>query len=393
MPLSLVDRGVDPYVGVASWLEARKQNEFRFKPAQDATALQRLGEMTGATVLQLLLPLLIVLLTFSAFATEREQGTLRQLMSRGVKSSDLTWGKALGVAGGLAALLIPAAVLGVIALSLTSENGSLWAAWPRLTLLILVYLLYFAVFIGVSLGVSAKAPSSRVALIILLGFWIFNGLIAPKAVADLARSVYPSPSSLQFARSIEHDIENGINDHDSSDKRAEELKQKLMKQYNVDSIDKLPVNFAGLSMQEGEEYGSRVFDKHYSALWDTYDRQRTIHEISGLVAPILAVRSLSMALSGTDFSQHAHFAKAAEQYRRMINREMNMDLAHNMKGKEYSGAYVRGRDLWEKIPDFTYTAPDLGWVLSRQQLSMLVLFGWSALAMAAALFSGRALKV
>jgi len=43
LPLSLVDQGVDPYVGVASWLEAHKQNEFKFKPAQDATALARLG--------------------------------------------------------------------------------------------------------------------------------------------------------------------------------------------------------------------------------------------------------------------------------------------------------------------------------------------------------------
>lgn len=93
MPLSLVDRGVDPYVGVTAWLEAHKQNEFRFKPAQDATALQRLGELTGTTVLQLLLPLLIVLLTFSAFSAEREQGTLRQLLSLGLKGSDLAAGK------------------------------------------------------------------------------------------------------------------------------------------------------------------------------------------------------------------------------------------------------------------------------------------------------------
>jgi ABC-2 type transport system permease protein len=393
MPLSLVDQGVDPYVGVATWLEAHKQNEFKFKPAQDATALARLGEMTGATVLQLLLPLLIVLLTFSAFSAEREQGTLRQLLSLGVKRTDLTWGKALGIAYGMAALLVPATILGVGALALTSENGSLWAAWPRLVLMIAVYLLYFAAFIGVSLAVSARARSSRVALIALLGFWIFNGLVAPKAVADMARVIYPSPSALEFAMQIEHDLENGINGHDPSDKRGEELKQRLMKQYNVDSVAKLPINFAGISMQEGEEYGNRVFDKHYGELWNTYDRQRRIHEASAVFAPVLAVRSLSMALSGTDFAQHAHFTKAAEDYRRLINREMNLDLAYNMKGNDYSGTYVRGRDLWEKIPEFTYTAPDLGWVMSRQQLSMAILFGWTAMAVAAAFLAARALRV
>lgn len=251
-------------------------------------------------------------------------------------------------------------------LASASENGALAAAWPRLVLMIVAYLLYFAGFIGVSLAVSAKAPSSRIALVALLGFWIFNGLIAPKSMADVARAAYPSPSAFEFAKRIEYDIEKGINGHDPADIRVEKLKARLLKQYNVDSVSKLPVNFAGISMQEGEEYGDKVFDKHYGDLWETYERQRRIHEAAAIVAPVLAVRSLSMGLAGTDFPQHAHFAKAAESYRRLINREMNLDLAHNMKGSDYNSAYVRGRKLWEKIPEFEYTAPDLAWVMARQ---------------------------
>jgi ABC-2 type transport system permease protein len=77
-PLAIVDTGIDPYMGVAVWLEAHKQNEFKYRPAQDRTAVQRFGEMTAAEVLQVLAPLFIVLMTFAAFAGEREQGTLRQ---------------------------------------------------------------------------------------------------------------------------------------------------------------------------------------------------------------------------------------------------------------------------------------------------------------------------
>ena len=103
--LSMVDSGVDPYLGVAAWLEAHKQNEFKYRPAQDRTALQRFGEMTAAEVLQLLVPLLIVLLTFGAFAAERESGTLRQLASLGVPLQRLAAGKALGIGAALAAVL------------------------------------------------------------------------------------------------------------------------------------------------------------------------------------------------------------------------------------------------------------------------------------------------
>ena len=89
-PLAIVDTGIDPYMGVAVWLEAHKQNEFKYRPAQDRTAVQRFGEMTAAETLQALVPLFIVLMTFGAFAAEREQGTLRQLLSLGVKSRPST---------------------------------------------------------------------------------------------------------------------------------------------------------------------------------------------------------------------------------------------------------------------------------------------------------------
>ncbi len=57
MPLSFIDRGVEAYTGAAVWLEAHKQNDFRYRPAQDQTAVARFGELTAATVLQILLPL------------------------------------------------------------------------------------------------------------------------------------------------------------------------------------------------------------------------------------------------------------------------------------------------------------------------------------------------
>ena len=74
MPLSLVDQGVDAYTGVAVWLEAHKQNDFKYRPAQDATALARFGELSAAAVLQSLVPLLIIVLAFPAFAGERDWG-------------------------------------------------------------------------------------------------------------------------------------------------------------------------------------------------------------------------------------------------------------------------------------------------------------------------------
>ncbi|MFN7934730.1 MAG: DUF3526 domain-containing protein [Bryobacteraceae bacterium] len=372
IPLSLVDRGTDPYTGVSVWLEAHKQNEFKYRPAQDATAVQRFGELSGAMVLQVLLPLLIVLLAFSSLSGERELGTLRQLMSLGVRPSILVRGKALGIAGALGLLVVPATLVGVTALVLASGPGEWTATLPRMVWMSLAYLLYFALFIAGTLAVSAWAPSSRAALIVLLGFWMFNCLVAPRAASDIAKTLRPTPSAFEFGHNLELALEGS--GHDASEERIKRLETELLKKYNVDRIEALPINFNGARLQDGEEHGNRVFDEAYAQLWDIFSQQEGIHRAASLLAPSLAVRSASMAFAGADFLQHAHFAKAAEDYRRLLQRAMNDDL---MKNAGNAGPYLAGNDLWAKVPPFAYTAPDAGWVLERQLPSFGVLLLWA----------------
>jgi ABC-2 type transport system permease protein len=107
-------------------------------------------------------------------------------------------------------------------------------------------------------------------------------------------------------------MQGGVDGHDTADRRAEDLKQRVMKQYGVVSLEALPVNFAGISLQDGEEHGNVVFDKYYGLLWNRFERQNRLKQITGLLAPMLAIQSLSMGLAGTDFAHHRDFAAAAE---------------------------------------------------------------------------------
>jgi len=371
-PLAIVDTGVDPYVGVAVWLEAHKQNEFKYRPAQDRTAVGRFGDMTAAETLQVLVPLFIVLMTFSAFAGEREQGTLRQLLSLGVEPRDLAVGKAAGIGAALGLVLLPSAVLGVTALTLTSDGGFLSGKPTRAALLVAFYLIYFAVITAVSLGVSARARSSRLALVVLLSFWFANSLVASRVVADVASWLHPTPSAVEFQKAMDAEL----NKPEEMERRLDRRKAELMRQYKVETVDALPVAFSGVSLQEGENHGDEVFDAHYGRLFDTFDRQNTVYQLAGLVAPMLAIRSVSMGLASTDFQQHRHFITAAEGYRRLIQRTMNDDImAHPTRT-----AYLAGRELWEKVPEFEYEAPAASWVLGNTRWSIGVLFAWLVVA-------------
>ena len=374
--LSSVDTGVEPYVGAAVWLEAHNQNQFEARPAEDATAVQRFGQLTAAVVLQLLLPLLIILVSFSVFAGEREQGTLRQLISLGVQPSHLAAGKALGVAGALGLVLIPAAVIGVIAMTLLTDLAAATADLGRMFLLGVFYLIYFGFFIGISLAVSAKARSSRLALVALLGFWIFNGLIAPRAAADLSRMLYPGPSSFEFEAGITEAIAHGLDGKSAYRDVERKRRAEVMAQYGVDNARDLPINFAGVRLQMNEDWGYEVFDKFYGDLYDNFRRQNRVQQIAAVFAPLLAIRSLSMGLSGTDYYLHQDFAERAEMHRRLEIKIINDDIT--FKGAEAGREYVNGIDVWEKVPPFEYQVKPVSWVLGNHGLSLVILLLWFA---------------
>jgi ABC-2 type transport system permease protein len=371
LPLAFVDRGVDPYTGTATWLEAHRMNEFRFRPAMDATATERFGAWTAAGILQQLIPLLIIVLGFTAFAGERERGTLRQLASLGVPAATLVRGKALGVAAALGILCVPAAILGAGAVLAAAGVPGL----GRLGALAGVYLAYFAVVLAVTLLVSARARTARGALVTLLALWAANGLLVPRIAADVASVVSPTPTAREFHAEVQRGLATGIDGHAPRDARAEGLRDSVLRAHGVGTVDSLPFNFDGLAMQRGEEHANAVYAHYFGRLWDRFAQQDRVQLVGAVVAPVIAVRFLSMGIAGTDFGQHRAFAEQAEAYRQAFNRVLNEDIRdHARAGQSFS--YQADSTLWRAIPPFTYDAPAMGRVLATHRTSLTALGLW-----------------
>jgi ABC-2 type transport system permease protein len=381
---ALVDRGLDDYLGVAVYIEGHRQNPFRYRPAADMTGRGDFGTLTAATLLQGLLPLLIVLLACGAFAAEREQGMLRQLLSLGTPPGALFWGKAAGLAAGLGLLIVPAALLGAYLLTAAETHDTSEALW-RLGVLAAIYVVYLTVFAALSLGVSALAPTVRVALLVLLGIWVLNTLLVPRLAATAAEWRHPTPSLEEFLTQVRRDLDEGLDGHRPPRQREAELKQALMRQYGVASERDLPLNLSGYFLQQSEEHGNLVFDKRFGELRDTYRRQAAVLRAAAVASPLLAVRSASMGLAGTDLWHHERFADAAEQYRRRWVKRLNDDLTYNSRTGDTT--YRVGRDFWEATEDFTYQPPPVRESLSRVWAPLALLGGWAVGAVGFALLA------
>ncbi|MCU0427839.1 MAG: DUF3526 domain-containing protein [Candidatus Kapabacteria bacterium] len=392
--LAIVDKGMDEYLGVSVWMEAHKQNSVSNRTAHDMADVSRFGSLTVGFVMQFLLPLVIILLTFNAVSKERESGTLRILLSTHTSGVQLLAGKGAAVMlFVLVAIVVP--MLLASGLVMVSTGGSAFAAslgtFAVWSLAVVVSVLLWT---ALGLAVSASVRESGMSLIVLLGVWTFGAFFVPRLGGSLATTLHPTPSAFAFNETIVSEKAKGVDGHNSADARAKELEARVLKEYGVDSLSQLPVSFAGISLQAGEEHDYIVFDKNYGNLFQTFQRQERVLELANMLSPVLAAQSLSRALAGTDGDKHEHFTTNAEQFRRVIMRTMNNDMTENGakdKTKRDFG-YMADDVLWKKIPPYAYTAPGLGFALGNQTLSIASLLGWTLVALFMVVWRGRSLK-
>jgi ABC-2 type transport system permease protein len=376
-PLSIVDPGIGPYVGSTLWLRAHRQTEVKFRPAQDATGLTRFGSLSVAWVLQLLGPLLVIVLGFSAISGERELGTLRQTLSLGVTMHQVLWGKALALGAMLALLMAPVGlVAGVVAL-FSAEPGTRADAALRLMGLAGAYSLYLAAFVFLVLTVSAWVSSSRLSLVCLLGLWIAVVLVVPRLLADASRDWVPSDSRREFDRRLGAEL-------GAATQRAWTAQFGVGKPYGPG----VSMSQWGLGLRVNDQAGYGVMDQHFNALWDTYARQQALQGWAGVLSPTIAVRALSMGLSGTDFGEHRRFSTAAEAHRRLMQDLISEDLIEHADGHgERHFTYEAKREFWARVPPFEYRPAGAGIAFGSniQSLALLIAAAllWIGLAHAA----------
>ncbi|QNK68323.1 ABC transporter permease subunit [Variovorax sp. PAMC26660] len=375
--LAMMDPGINPYIGSTVWLQAHRQSEVKFNAAQDATGLQRFGNLSVGWILQVLGPLLVIVLGFNAFAGEREQGILRQTLSLGVPPLRLLGGKALALAVSLAVLLVPAAIIATIAVAVGAGPGERLDALLRLAAWAFGYAIYLGIFVFLVLGVSAASSTSRMAITVLLALWIGQAVMAPRVLSELSRAWFPSPTRLEFDQAL------------NAERKAvsDEVWQK-----NFGTTERwgrdVPLSKWGLALQLDDQSSYAVYDRHYGRLWNTWERQQTVQEWSGLLLPILAIRSFSMGMAGTDFAHHRSFTTEAELHRRDIQDLMSKDLvAHADPLGDRHFAYQAPHELWATVPPFDYHPPGAGWALLHQARSLAVLCVALLLAVAFAAFA------
>ena len=152
-------------------------------------------------IFQVVLSLLALLCAYDTVSGERENGTLKLMMSNSIPRGYVLLGKYLSA---LLLLSWPIAVSIIFALLMAMFSGSisLNASYLlRVLLIVIVSLLYVSLFFLIGLFISAKTRRTATSLMLAMFVWVFLTLVYPNAAGLLAdRFIRSTPAEVHFSR-------------------------------------------------------------------------------------------------------------------------------------------------------------------------------------------------
>ncbi|MFN3999437.1 DUF3526 domain-containing protein [Algoriphagus sp.] len=365
------DEGVNGVVGKTLYLEGHRQNEIQYSEASQSLQISRFGKLRPSLLLQLIIPLLLIFLVFSAIRTERESDRVRILLVQGGDFRQLLFGKI--IAYWLLSVLFLIITLSLqLILQMEQLTGEVIL---RTSLIGLGYAAFYWVISSLTAYLSANLRQAGTALSVMLACWIIWGVFLPKISGTLAEQLYQLPSRQEFSERMKADRAVGLDGHNPEKEKLAILKDSVLRKYQVETVEELPINFDGILMQADEEIGNVVWDKHFGDLYEVLRKQKTFTQVSSIPNPLQSLQSLSMGLSGTDYFHHADFMLKAEEYRRGFIKELNDKHAFG-GSKTGDWKWAADQEFYRSLEDFTYSSIPLNQIFGILWSDILILLSW-----------------
>jgi ABC-2 type transport system permease protein len=378
-PLSFFDFGVDSYVGKSVFLEAHKQNTVIFSEVSLSGSLLRFGEITAGMIFQILLPLLIFFLGFDVISKERENGTLKLLLTQGINWGEVIIGKSIGLFSLALILVVPSLLIGLVLVVLIDSGNEGYRIYLRYGLLVAFYLMYFFVIALLTVLISAKSSNSRSSLTTMIVVWLIFILVFPRLAQFIGYNLYPTPSKIEFDTKVEQDLLQLGDSHNPNDPHFKHLKDSLLKLYNVDSVHQLPFNYSGFVMREGERLSSTAYAIHQHSLVKSYIEQQKLFKYMAAINPYMAIKNISMGLSGSDYRSFNDFHNQTEVFRYQLAQRMNelqmKHISNQSKGSAAKQSKI-SKDYWLQHPEFHHLFLTPRSVIESELISFASILLW-----------------
>jgi len=369
--LNSLDEGVNAVTGLVLRLEGHKQNEVAFSEASQSLTVSKFGKFKVSLLFQFIIPLFLIFLAFNIYTSEISSGRLKLLLVQGNSLRKIVFAKVFSLLS-LATILL---LFTIIAQCLFNFSNIELDQVIRLNVFFWSYFIYYFIIISFTVLLSLILKKSTSALSLTIITWLLWTIFLPKTIGNFTESLTPLSTRIELTEKMKEDRSKGIDGHNPFDDRKKELEEEVLARYDVDSISDLPINFAGILMQADEEYGNKVWDKHYGDLYENLETQKRNYQFSGFINPFASLQSLSMASTGTDLFHHLDFLNAAELYRRYFIKTLNDEYAFGGSRTGERG-WKASNEFFRSIKDFSYKEANFLSILSKYLIDIFCLLFW-----------------
>ena len=392
-PLALFDPGIDTVTGQSIFLEGHRQNASMFAESSASADFGGVAWLTPALVYQLFAPLLLILFGYNTIVREREAKVLGPLLAQGIKGYTIIFGKALAFLPLILLLLSPLCISGLMAIG---NDESLFSVVS----LIAVYFMYLAVWTALTLVVSASLKTRSNVLAMLSALWLGITLVLPSIMVDIAVQQIPLAGKIESDLLMMVERRKLGDGHNANDPAFAQLRANLLKEYNVEKIEDLPINFRGVIAQNSEKKLTELMNRYAAIRMDAEAHQAKRLSEYAVFTPTLAIAEISRALSGTDLFHYHRFLQEAEALR--FDFVQGLNEAHikkltyeddiNRNKDEVAGRRARvDASNWEVLDTYVFEPATLSTRIASASNAIIVLIVWLLMAVGGLFLSARSL--
>ena len=264
-------------------------------------------ELDWAFIIKVIFSLYAILLGYNAVSGEKEQGTLRQILSNSISRIEFLSAKYISI---VLILLIPlvigcifsSLIIGISIPSLFTLNNLI-----KISLMFFLSLIYLSLFAFLSLLFSSIIHRSSIVLLVLLAIWIIFAIIIPNTAGILAQRFSDIPSELQIAKRLKPTIEKEIW------ARIDEIREKI-KRGEIKTEEEVKKE-ADRAFDEGQEKLMKYYQNYYESM-----KQRTIKARNlACLSPTALFQYASENIAQTGIVREKQFLKDALQYSKVYD--------------------------------------------------------------------------
>ncbi|MFC1635235.1 ABC transporter permease subunit [Planctomycetota bacterium] len=273
----------------------------------------------------IIISVLALLVACDVISNEREQGTLKLMLSAGVARYEVLLGKLLA---GLMTLFIPvtiAFIAGLLIWQFSPMIDLTGADWARIGLLYFASLIFISVMYHFGLFASCLTKRSSASLLLTLFFWMLFIVVVPNVSLHLAtflRPLEPEEATDQRLRDL----------REGQRKESQELEKQVPWKGETVDIDEGMGRFYVICNREAIECQQKrnaalkpLSIKHAEQRWEVQHvyienllKQKKLADALSWTSPISLYGTVTSALAGTDASNCQDFVKAAREYRQEV---------------------------------------------------------------------------